>query len=234
MNKIQLPFWGFTKHTTFDIWYSEQKGSDGLVHYIKVWVYLCMYYNTSQFYFKISVICYEIQIMENIHINSWHICATSNSPGCQANNVPLSCFWLANLRTKSKQTNDGRPQMIDCKYTYQWCSSSSITFIFSFFSSSTNVSRMKLKTRPFKWRWSINQSFVTFSSIRKYWNINFLLDKGQSFRSWFSTITWEQKSVNKQLIDEKLNWWYWLKHYTCYPTPSSSPIWEDMIKHIFT
>ena len=146
------------------------------------------------------ILCYEIQIMENIHINSWHICATSNSPGCQANNMPLSCFWLANLRTKSKQTDDGWSQIIDCKYTYQWCSSSSITFIFSFFSSSTNVSRMKLETRPFKWRWSINQSFVTFSSIRKYWNINFLLDKGQSFRSWFSTITWEQKKC-KQTAD---------------------------------
>ena len=39
MYKTQLPFWGFTKHTTFDIRYSEQKGSDGVVCYIQVWVY---------------------------------------------------------------------------------------------------------------------------------------------------------------------------------------------------
>ena len=44
VNKTQLPFWGFTQHITLDLYwiirYSEQKGSDGLVRYIKVWVYL--------------------------------------------------------------------------------------------------------------------------------------------------------------------------------------------------
>ena len=39
VNKTQLPFGGFTKHITFDIVlirYSEQKGSVGVVRYIKV------------------------------------------------------------------------------------------------------------------------------------------------------------------------------------------------------
>ena len=42
VNKTQIPFWGFTEHITFDIvniLYTEQKGSDGLVCYIVVWMY---------------------------------------------------------------------------------------------------------------------------------------------------------------------------------------------------
>ena len=43
VNKIQLSFWGFTKHITFDLvnysTHGEQNGSEGLVHYINVWVY---------------------------------------------------------------------------------------------------------------------------------------------------------------------------------------------------
>ena len=46
VNKTQLPFWGFTRHITFDIcselFYivNRTKRFDGLVHYIEVWVYI--------------------------------------------------------------------------------------------------------------------------------------------------------------------------------------------------
>ena len=43
VNWTQLPFWGFTRQLLHLIWwiirYSQQKGSDRLVRYIKVWVY---------------------------------------------------------------------------------------------------------------------------------------------------------------------------------------------------
>ena len=60
MNKTQLPFWGYTKLHLI-LWiirYSEQKGSDGLCCYIKVWVY-----------WKYCSVVFSIHLSKNVFLS---------------------------------------------------------------------------------------------------------------------------------------------------------------------